>query len=67
MQVCKLQVFNLAYLYALHVLTIAKLFKMSKHRNKSIKTKLNMNKIVKRDKTTENERKSSQKEQEKRR
>ena len=41
---------------------------MSKQRNKSIKTKYTakMNKIVKKDKTTENERKSSKKVNEKR-
>ena len=53
MQFFKLEVFNLAYLFVLHVLSKhfarkQNCFKMSKHRNKSIKIKLQdkMNKIV---------------------
>ena len=70
MQFRKLEKFNLAYLYVLHVLSKhfarkQNCLKMSKHRNKSnkikYKAKNEKKKEKKRDITTENERKSSKK------
>ena len=73
MQFCKLGVFNLAYLYVSHVLTkhIARwqnCLKMSNIETSPLKsnTKLKMNRIVKRGKTTEVKEKVAIKEQEKR-
>ena len=73
MQFCKLEIFNLAYLYVLYVLTThfgreqncLKCQKIETYPFKSY-TKLKFNTIVKKDKTNRNERKSSKKEKEKR-
>ena len=64
MQFCKLDGFNLAYLYVLHVLKTVRRCQNIETSPLKSNTKLKMNIQSKMDKTTENERKSSKKEKE---